>query len=236
MLRTPAGVRALAKACSDPARSVRMAALQNIRHAPRIVGSNLSEVVAALEQATYDADSEIRRNATGALWHFGSSARALVPRLIQLLKDPEPWVRYWAAIALGFMGEDAAPAIPILQWLIVHDEEAKPAALDALAHIGPNHPDVLPTILAAYRRGACTVDPFRALRQFKGDVTPVLPVLIQIARDEDPVFACQAIDFLAELGPAAQDAIPVLTDCLRDENWRIRKSAAQALQRIQGNQ
>ena len=45
-----------------------------------------------------------------------------------------------------------------------------------------------------------------------------------------------AISALGAIGPAAKDAVPALTEALKDEDRRVRQAAQFALRRIKGKQ
>jgi HEAT repeat protein len=53
-------------------------------------------------------DPAVRLTAIGGLSRFGSRAKCAVPRLIEMLMDPESKDRPFAAIALGWIGDIAA--------------------------------------------------------------------------------------------------------------------------------
>lgn len=63
-----------------------------------------------------------------------------------------------------------------------------------------------------------------------------LPAVIGALNDSDPAVRCEAILALVRSGPAANEAIPTLTDMKRnDRNGQVRSYAAQALTKLQGD-
>jgi len=85
-----------------------------------------------------DLDADVRGHAAEALGVM--AARDAVPALITLLSDASPEVRYWAACALGQIGDPAS--VPALERMagtdvavIPHGLSLKEEALDALATI-----------------------------------------------------------------------------------------------------
>lgn len=60
------------------------------------------------------SDRRFAADAAQALASIGSSARAAVPKLIEVLDDEVPWV----ATALGNIGPDAKEAVPALEWVL----------------------------------------------------------------------------------------------------------------------
>jgi HEAT repeat protein len=66
---------------------------------------------------------------------IGPEAKDAVPSLIELLKSPKPEIRREAALALGAMREEAAPALAALASLL-DDDQVQEAATLALGQIG----------------------------------------------------------------------------------------------------
>jgi len=60
-----------------------------------------------------------------------------------------------------------------------------------------------------------------------------VPALIQTLSDGDLYVRGGAAKALASIGPAASDAIPALTECLKHEDAWVCKSAEYALEKIQ---
>ena len=61
-----------------------------------------------------------------------------------------------------------------------------------------------------------------------------VPALIQTLSDGDLYVRGGAAKALASIGPAASDAIPALTKCLKHEDEWICKTAEYALEKIRG--
>lgn len=60
----------------------------------------------------------------------------------------------------------------------------------------------------------------------------IVPVLIELVRDEDYTASIGAIEFLRKLGPAAKSAIPLLREAKSSANEGIAEAATRALQSI----
>ncbi len=86
-------------------------------------------------------DSAERIRAIGALAEKKSEAEAVIPALIEALKDSNAFARRDAARALGSFGAAASVAASALQ-LAARDknEHVRQAAKDALLRIAPNSP------------------------------------------------------------------------------------------------
>jgi len=68
----------------------------------------------------------------------GPAAKAALPALRAALQDGEPYVRQWAAFALGELGAEAKAALPRLHELLKDgDGNVRKAAERALKKIAP---------------------------------------------------------------------------------------------------
>lgn len=103
----PLAVLAQALAPKHPAEVRRAAAISLAKQAARVEGQiDNPAAIAALGQASDDSDPELRQFAVYALGFFGGEKPPQFLR--ERLKDPDCFVRYNAAIALGRRGDDQA--------------------------------------------------------------------------------------------------------------------------------
>ena len=78
--------------------------------------------------------------------HSGDGNLSLV-KLLGSLQDADSVVRVHAAFAIGSLGQDAAPAIPVLVELIrFGDAHERKLAVTTLGLIGPAAADALPVV------------------------------------------------------------------------------------------
>ena len=64
--------------------------------------------------------------------------------------------------------------------------------------------------------------------------SPATAALIRVVSTESGQAQAYAIKALAELGPAAKDALPVLEKCAASGNAMLRATALQAIRKIKG--
>ncbi len=131
-----------------------------------------------------------------ALRSFGPPG---VPYLTETLKDKRPEVRASAAVALGEMGHDAAPATGVL-FALTKDAEPAPQA-------------------AA----------FRALVAMHADIGRLKPLLEDALNSKSADVRRSAAAGLAAVGGAASLGVAGLTELLSDDNPAGRLAAVQAL-------
>jgi hypothetical protein len=166
------------------------------------IGSNGKGAVPVLVKA---ARSKTHRRRAGAIQLIGAihrEPRLAVPALIDCLKEKNCYVRTFAAAALGAFGPEGRPAMPALREAL-EDEDAYVAVAAASALL-------------------------------KIDETADLgwPLLIEELQSSIPTHRVEAARALGNLGLRAQEAMPLLRKGLDDEDHRVRRAAALALQQI----
>jgi HEAT repeat protein len=163
------------------------------------IGLKAGTAVPALIQAaqnpagTQDGESieHAQMVAVRALGALGPAAKDAVPALTELLKHKSWWIISVAAEALGAIGPDARSAVPVLHRLLP----------------GPGG---RPEEGVSYARLATA----KALWRLEGRPEPVVPVLIQLLKDQDRYVRKEAADALGQMGPKASAAGPELRQAL----------------------
>jgi HEAT repeat protein len=170
-----------------------------------LCGKTLDEWISDLRNTSRSKRSE----AAWALAYFGPAAKAAVPDLIEIIRIHEDdQLKLNSVEALGRIGPDAAPAVPLLikrllnqgcnlgyQGVIIERVEGNPKY--ALARI----------------------------------CTPAVPALIEVLNGPDEGMRPCAAEILAMIGRPAKAAVPALTRSLRRGNVPQRY-AARALGRM----
>jgi HEAT repeat protein len=222
----------LGAAPRDPAPERRAAAARALR------GRGLAARVAvpALFEALGDAREAVRWAAAQALEAVGIGA-ADEPMLEAELRHPDPYVRAFAAWALGGLGEAARPAIPALIEAYEREEgEGRGTAVGALGQLGPLAKDAVPALARGlrnprnHRRWATA----RALGRIGPDARAAVPALALAVADENNHVRVHAAQALGRIGVDAAAAVPALTAATRDPDDAVRREAGTALARIRG--
>jgi HEAT repeat protein len=209
----------------------------------------------ALLASARDGSAETRRAALRALGHSATSDPRVVAALLAGLDAPDPWVRYYAAQALGRVGAETASTR--LRDLLRDDAgQVRVAAVEALSHfrndvalhalrdaassdepdlrraalIGlglTGRPEALPALLEGMRAGdaATRLVAVSALSGAGG--AEVVPALARAARDPDEAVRAAAVAFLAA-SPGA-NATAELVELAREMPERERAIGALAL-------
>ena len=213
-------------ALNDDEASVRSHAADELS----LFGESAAEAIPVLIQALQDGYEPVCLNAAYALGTIGASA---VPQLIETLGDENGSTRRMAAYALAAVG---AAAVPALSEALQHTEDAvRIEASYALAQIGDAAEPAIPALLERTKDECVEVRRYlaEALGGLGATAVPAVPQLIDIVADDDDKQArFEAALALAQIGPAASDAVPVLAKALWDEDRYVRDNAIHALKRI----
>jgi HEAT repeat protein len=192
------------------------------------IGCNSRAALSVELAALQDSDPVIRDTAALALYEFGPAAEAVVPPLIQAIKNPlsKPFSQI---LALASFGPKAQAAVPVLVEAL-NDTQLRGNALVALGKIGPAAAPAVPTLIGLLhgpREGHPSnefLGPDQLVHDSAGRVDwnwhrPVYPDILEV---------------LMNVGPAAQAALPTVEALLEDTDANIRVIAAMTVARLHG--
>jgi HEAT repeat protein len=167
-----------------------------------------------------------------AIQILGPQAKAAIPELSRMLKDPD--VATFVAQALAGIGPEGLP--PLVQALTNQNATIRSAALLGLSELGTNAEPVLSVIIAAVQDTNASVwhaalEAVVRAGENRPDLT--LPVLLSSLETGDAVSRGAAIQALAAIGTnQSAQVVPVLMKGLEDPDARVRFNAALALGRF----
>jgi HEAT repeat protein len=165
----------------------------------------LEDTLFDLTEALKDPKPQVRLAAVDTLETLGDNAARAAPRLAWALLDPDRFVRWAAARALGRMTPEAAGADAVVPYLI--------RMLD--------DPDLDLRLIAA-----------QSLERYGPAAKTAVPALAKTTRKGDPEIRRAAIRALIGVGTDAKDAIPDIAAALGNSDVRVRRTAAEALARF----
>ncbi len=217
----PLSVQALRNALQSDKKATRLDALRSLS----VIGRDSRDAVRALAKpavpdlinALQDKDDDVRMEAATALGQIGSNAASAVEPLIAALRDGQHPVASAGAIqvsasairALGEIGPSAKSALPALAKMVEDPQHRFHIwALHAFWRVGPKGP---------------------------AEASIVVPKLIaRLSTSKNPRERVWPADILAEIGPAARDAIPALSTAAADPDPELRVAAKKALSAVTG--
>lgn len=190
------------------------------------------------------AKPQVRLPILEILAAIGPAGKAAMPEVTAALSDDDAFVRGEAAVALGAIGTEAAPAVASLE-AILADEGEEPgtrySAAYALGRIGPAAAPAMKTIRGLSSSAdelMATVAVWAALKIEPGNAQlfeAAMPRLRKALRADSDLARLEAAVALGEIGPDAQAAVPILELVEEDDPVRaVRAAAAAALAKIRG--
>lgn len=168
------------------------------------------------ERLRVEKDERVRWEIINALGRFGDGAKASVPILIEIMKDPA---------SLKPRGNMVNVVTNVMAVRTLNER----AAL-TLSHIGVPAAAPLADLLGDRKLPKLVrLEAGHALVQMESDAKAVAPALATVLSDPDDEIRSQAIEALRAIGPGAARAVPALTRVLDDSSARVRLGAASAL-------
>jgi HEAT repeat protein len=151
-------------------------------------------------------------------------------RLVEGLKNKEPFVRATAARALATLPPAPEIALPILENALQGaNEETVGNMLSALATLGP---PAVPRLVDAIQHKNLRGDIMRILADMGPAAALATEPLSKLLTDDDTKVSVQAALTLARIGPEAKSAVPALIEALRRPHAANRHAIIFALGRI----
>jgi len=213
----------------------------------KIAPSRAEELCPVLADALHSRSSRIRYRATQALGELPRPDARAVSELTEALDDEDEVVRTGALWALGQMGPAAAPAISALVAILQghgmdgDDVLIRGMAASALGEIGPEAreavPDLIECLDESYTGPAGTrlrLQVARAVWRIQQEPRFLRSIGIEALSGAKWSLRRLAAQWLGDLGPAAQAAVPHLERALQDKHPSVRRHAASSLEKISG--
>jgi HEAT repeat protein len=157
------------------------------------------------------------------LYPRATAAAAAAPKLAKLLHDPgrEWWVREWAALALGLVGEPGEAVRQLVASLVKRpaDQPVNVGSLEALGRLGPKAAEALPTVrkYLADRHPQVQRTAYQAVGQIVNAPAPAVADLKQLEvvdwNDDDGGYAVHRA--LQKQGEQGAFAVPALLETYR---------------------
>jgi HEAT repeat protein len=200
------------------------------RSAAQVLARIGSPAIPALVKAL--KDSGVRVRAAYTLGNIREEAKAAVPQLILLLKDPDVDVRRSVTYALRNIGAEAKTAVPQLILLLKDsDVDVRSNAAFVLGKMGAEAKTAVPGLIRLLEDSEANVrsNAVDALENIGAEPKTAVPQLIRLLKDSDIDVRKGAASLLGSMGVEAQAAVPGLIGLLADSHANVRSSAASLL-------
>jgi HEAT repeat protein len=181
-----------------------------------------------------DPEVRIRRAAAEVLEEFEEKSLPVLPGMIAATTDPDRFVRWTIAKAIGTLPPDqAGPAIvPLAGLLTDPDLNLRIAAATALEALGSNAKAAVPMLAESIRKGdveARLAAMYALMKIGPEHNRQALPALILTLSAPDPRVSKTACEAIGEMGPAAAEALPALRRLLGNDDGEVRAWASDAI-------
>jgi HEAT repeat protein len=201
---------------------------------PDPIGQLLDEVAEGLVRGGFSDPNPVARRASfEALESMGAASRPFIPRLVQGLKDPDLFVRWIAARALGKLAPRQAEVVVPALACNLDDPDLDPriAAARALGQYGPLARGAVEALTARLSKGDAEfrLAAMKALEDIGTDSAPALPALARSLRDIDPRVRAEAARIIGRFGSAARGHVEALRRLTTDPDSDVRKAASAAI-------
>ncbi len=191
------------------------------------------ESVGPLLEALKSTNPVIRKGAAKALEFMSSDVQQRAVRsLVPAFKGQDEYARGEAAMRLGEMGRIAVPVL--LECLKDKDVDIRFKSLNALGVIGYVDSAVIDGISALFKdkQNFVRLKASTVLGDICGDNQSALPRLLSNMMSDDRDFLIGTIRALGNMGPAGEEAVPLLIQILKYENKKVREESVEALMKI----
>jgi beta-lactamase regulating signal transducer with metallopeptidase domain/HEAT repeat protein len=220
------------------------------------LGPMTSGVVPALLRSLEDEDDDVGRSAASALRDIGPRAKAAVPALIEAMRFKNISAGQ-ALAAIAPESETVAQAMLEVFTDISQPQDLREQLTYALSELKTHKPEIEQALVAAYEQfsgylqesvasslariqprtseGRNIVRRSLIKRRNESRALPspspeqIQEYIAQLKSPADEFKRLHAMNALRNAGVAARDAVPWLSDLLKDSNYRYRYSAASAL-------
>jgi HEAT repeat protein len=210
---------------------------QRIRGAQAMafIGPKALFAVPQLLVAWKDRDPDLRYQVGIAFWCMQADDRAVVAAMKNGLSDTDARARVVAAsVLVARRAAESLDVLPILRAGLKLEQEARDVATQAIAELGPAAAPAIPDLIALI--GEDFNDNYLARWVLVSIGSASVPALIPLLQSESKKVRATAVDILAEIGPAAREALPALHYLAEESDKNTRMMVAAAIAKIAGKE
>jgi len=174
-------------------------------------GRTTIEVPSLVEAMQVESPRRLRMTAITALATLEVESRRALPMLRKLLADDDRLVRLYAGLALVHINADRAEIPVIIKAMALDKRESAKFQDEASSFLAQKS---------------------EQLKRVRDGGVELAGLAVHMLKHRNSFHQRQAIRTLGEIGPAAEEAIPKLTELLKSEDKDTRAAAAEALKAI----
>ncbi|QEG00415.1 putative lyase [Stieleria maiorica] len=221
-------VSRLGTLCQDPQSEVRAAAVLALAK----VDDDASRVTKRMLEALDDGEAGVRRSAIGGLARMETASGEVIDALIVGLDDSDAMVRHEAALAIEAVGEAASRSAPrLMQLLGDEDSSVRAAAASALATTAAPSEDLVVALGNGLSdaEDAVVLASLRSVTTLADQAVSLSDQVVALTDHERADLRAAAYACLAKIETDRQKSVPLLIQGLGDQDWAVRRDAAESL-------
>jgi len=218
-----------AKSLDTPSSTVYIARIDPLREPAAAEPGAEPRSLAELERLLDAEDAVVRRSAAREIGLHGPAAKPALPKLVALLTDPDPKVRFAVVDAIAKTGPDGAATLTNALSRVA--SERRPWLASALWRMGKTAVPALVAGLGAEDRETRAAAA-EGIALLGAAAEAALPALVAGLADESGRVRRKCVEAIGAIGAGALPAVPDLVRILEDPESRARREAARALGRI----
>jgi hypothetical protein len=162
---------------------------------------------------------QLRGNDEESVKPFLTFGERGVPVLVGALHDPDPFMRWRAALVLCRLGPQAASAVPtLMEHMDDADPQVREATIAALGRVGPAADVAVPALRRLMgERSVCGIHAAMALWRITHDTALVMPALTAGLRGNSGMRYLSLVAF-RQMGSEARAGVPALVAARKDRH------------------
>jgi HEAT repeat protein len=209
---------------------------QNALWGLRFWGPEAREALPELnELAAHEHDLFNKSLVLHAMLEVGGWSPEALATFSRWLKSEDAITRSQAALAIMESPMKDSTLLPLLIENMKRSPDKPYNEILGLAAMGTNAAPALPVLIGALNDPATRNNTLTALRRLGTAAAPAVPSLIELIEHDELKMNASVIEVFFNVGPAASQAIPMLTKATASGDAVLRVMAAVALGRIQGD-
>jgi hypothetical protein len=206
------------------------------------IGKALVEIgEEVVRRGSLDPNAAGRRASLEGVEALGESGMVFIPQMVRSLKDPDRFVRWIAARALGRLAEPATKAkdkqyarliVPALVCLLNEvDLDVRVAGIEAIGLYNSSAACAVPALAQHLNKGDAEsrFAVMQALEKIGMEAASALPAVKPLLTNSDPRLRAEAAWLFGRFGSAASAYLPDLRRLLQDPDSEVRRAASVAI-------
>lgn len=199
----------------------------------RIGEAAIPAIPALIEDLKSDERRGVQSKWYRSAYALGNMGSGAIPKLLPALNHPHPRVRSGVALALGWIGKEAAAAIhPLIVLLKDEDANVRKHSAEALAKIGESSLPLLESALLENQNDQdvnAQLAALKAIGRLRKKSQTLFETLLNLTKSSNPILQSEIIKTMAQLDFDPQKTLHFLLPFSQHDDKRVRFAVADAI-------